>query len=207
MQEWRNKWSESKERQRDRITEERVHRNRLMCRHSTQVCVYVCVCFSIFRNVSKHLWLNQHDIRFGENMWCTVIQHRAVSTHRDTQSANCEGGLISRTASCLCGLPLLLFGSFPNIIEFFYFIYFLFSWHWVIYLQGQEQHDEQMCGSFPSQYAVDLHYGAVCSAMLIFTLLLLLIHFKKYMYVKTARIEWCTCATFKTSTLPNRLFD
>lgn len=74
---------------------------------------------SIFRNASSHLWLNQHDIRFGENMWWAVIQERAAGIHRDTPSANCGGGLICRLPSCLCGLPnqnCLVSVSFTNII-------------------------------------------------------------------------------------------
>lgn len=62
------------------------------------VCVCVCASFPIFRKVSKHLWLNQHDVRFGENMWCTVIQHGAVRKQRDTLSVNWEGGL----SHCQC---------------------------------------------------------------------------------------------------------
>lgn len=85
------------------------------------MCVSVCVhvCASIFREIFKHLWLNQHDIRFGENMWCAVIQHRAVSVHQDMQSVNCEGGLISRMPSCLGGLPQAL--CLISFESFFYY--------------------------------------------------------------------------------------
>lgn len=118
---------------------------------------HACVCVSIFRNVSKHLWLNQHDIRFGENMWCAVIQHRAVSMHQETQSANYEGGLSLPMPSCLCGLPLVLFGSFPNITEFF----FCDTELWL------SKDKNNMMSKCVASSPASIHYGAVYSAMLI----------------------------------------
>lgn len=47
----------------------------------------------VFRNFLKPLWLNQPVIKLSEIPWRVVVQHRAVGTHEDALSVNCEGGL------------------------------------------------------------------------------------------------------------------
>lgn len=54
---------------------------------------YADLCLCVFRNFLKLLWLNQPVIKFSEIPWRVVVQHRAVGTHGDVLSVNCEGGL------------------------------------------------------------------------------------------------------------------
>lgn len=83
------------------------------------MCVSVCVhvCASIFREIFKHLWLNQHDIRFGENMWCAVIQHRAQCAPRH---AECELWRRPHLADALLSRWTAA-GSLLNIAESFFY--------------------------------------------------------------------------------------
>lgn len=92
--------------------------------------------------------------------------------------------------SCLCGLPLVLFGPFPNTIDLFLFFYFL--WHWVMDRQGQEQHDEQMCSLLPSQYTYGIWLWYCISSHVDLHLCCLLTHLIK----KIGRTQWfkvCGC--------------
>ncbi len=151
-----------------------------MRRHSSWACVFVSPYLEMSPSISDWISMISDLVKtcgvLSSNIELSVCtKTRRVWIVKAASSRGCPP--VSADCRWFC---LALFLISLNI----------FLWHWLMYLQGQEQHNEQMCGSFPSQYKVTLYYAAVCSAMLILN--------RCHHLLKQYDSK---CATFKTSTL------